>query len=511
MAQVESISRRSFLAGAMGKSSASMRDPAPTPSLAAHVANRLMYGPKPGDVAAIEAQGVDAWIQEQLNPDSSESPEFTSAAGQLPLETLFESTTQLWDRREYSDSIRPANQVRHLTLTRMLHSKWQLKEVIVEFWRDHFNVYAYDDPVRRLYPEFDRILREHAFGNFRQFVEATSKHPAMLYFLDNYLSTNAGPNENFARELCELHTLGAMNYNTPDGYADEDVYEASRCFTGWTYERDNSSPDRGKFKYVRGNHDRFQKVVLGTAIPRDQGDLEDGLQVLDLLCFHPGTARHIATKLCQRFVSAVPPASIVASTAEVFYDNRNHPNQIRRTLAHIFASAEFREPENRMSLFKRPFDWIVSAMRALQIPYIYREGDNSFDMTGMMTPLGYQLFGWRSPDGPPYELYDWCSANSMLRRCNFVFRIDAGWWSNNGLTYPSLSIMPESLATPRQICEWWQTRIFQRELSAVTFNSLLTFVARGRNPDIGLPPDQIESIVPRLAALCTTSPEFMWR
>lgn len=489
------------------------RDIAPTASLAAHVANRLMYGPKPGDVAAMESRGVPAWITEQLNPTSSDTPELAAALNQLPRETLSESTTQLWDRGgDYDRSVRPAHQVRHVTITRMLHSKWQLQEIMVEFWRDHFNVYGYDDPIRRLYPEWDRLLRQHAFGNFRAFVEASSKHPVMLNYLDNYLSTNAGPNENFARELLELHTLGAINYNTPDGYKDEDVYEASRCFTGWTYERETNSPDRGKFKYVRDNHDRFQKLVLGVAIPRDGADLADGLKVLDLICHHRGTARHIALKLCRRFISENPPESIIASTADVFYAQRNSPTQIKQTLQHIFASAEFQDPACRGMLFKRPYDWVISAMRALNIPYIYREGEStSFDMTYMFNSLGYQLFSWRSPDGPSYNLYDWCSANSMLRRCNFVFQIDAGWWKDRGLVYPSLSLMPSSVKTPREITTWWIHRLFQRPVSATTANALLAFVARGRNADIPLAANQIEDIVPRLAALCTTSPEFMWR
>lgn len=489
------------------------RGPAPVASLEQHVAMRLMYGAKPGQVAEIQAKGVNNWIYEQLRPTSSDTAELTAALNALPHATLSESITALWDRTDadYSESIRPVHEVRHATMARMLHSKWQLFEIMVEFWRDHFNVYGYDNPIRCLYPTWDKLLRQHALGNFRALAEATSRHPAMLNFLDNYLSTNAGPNENFAREFFELHTLGSMHYNTPDGYIDEDVYESSRCFTGWTYDRDDESPTRGQFKYVRDNHDRFQKVVLGTPIPRDQADLADGLQVLDIVCNHPGTARHIAHKLCKRFIAEDPPESIVSSAATVFLTNASHPNQIRLTMEHILASTEFRDPANRFNLFKRPYDWIISAMRALSIPYIYREGEDSFDFTGRISQVGYQLFSWRSPDGPSYDRYDWCSANSMLRRCNFVFQIDAGWWENDGMVYPSVELMPSNLKSPRQITDWWTARIFQRPVSDVTKESLLDFVARGRNPDLDMSEDQISNTVPRLAALCTTSPEFMWR
>jgi len=518
-----SLSRRDFFRKAAGAGTMQAsekliantpRDVAPAPSLAAHVANRLTFGPRPGDVAAIDAQGVDAWVNAQLNPTSSDTPELASALAALPTNTFAENTQTLYDRRiEYWMSVEPVNQVRHATMARMLHSKWQLRELMVEFWRDHFNVYGYDSPVSCLYPEWDRLLRQHCFGNFRAFVEATSKHPAMLYFLDNYLSTNAGPNENFARELCELHTLGAINYNVTGGYIDDDVYEASRCFTGWTYERDGKSPDRGKFKYVRDNHDRFQKVIFGTDIPRDQADLADGLKVLDLVCYHPGTARHLATKLLHRFVSENPSEALINSTADVFYQNRTDPNQIRLTLQHIFSSAEFRSTSNRMVLFKRPYDWIVSTMRALNIPYIYRDNDddNDMDMTWMINQVGYQLFAWRSPKGPTFDRYTWCSANGMLRRYNFIFRIDAGWWDNKGLVYPSVSILPSSLKTTREICTWWVNRVIQRTVSNTTFENLMTFVSNGRNVDLALSTSQIEDKVPRLAALCTVTPEFMWR
>ncbi len=491
----------------------SLDNPAPAPSLAAHVANRLTFGTRPGDIAAVEAQGVDAWIAEQLNPGATDTPELAAMLAALPHGTFAESTTVLYDRRSmnWAEAMRPADEVRHATLARMLHSKWQLFEVMTAFWHDHFNVYAYDTPIACLFPEWDRLIRQHALGNFRDFVTATAKHPVMLDYLDNYLSTNAGPNENYARELFELHSLGAISYNAPGGYVDNDVYESSRCFTGWSYDNSSASPNRGKFKYVRDNHDRFQKIVLGTSIPNDQADLADGLKVIDLICNHQGTARHIALKLCQRFVSETPAESIVASSANVFYQNRNNAQQIRLTLAHIFASSEFRSEATRMCLLKRPYDWIISTMRALAIPYIYREGEDAFQMTYMMADVGYYMFGWHSPDGPPKDFYNWATATSMLSRYNFIFRIDAGWWVNKGLTFPAYALMPGTLRTPREIAQWWINRVIQRPVSTATFEGIMVFVAEGRNFDIALPVEQIEDKAPRIAALCTVAPEYMWR
>lgn len=522
MAAAASTSRRQFFRTIYSKKEAVpgnastdpvfVRDIAPPPSLAVHVASRLMYGPRPGDVAAIETQGVNAWLTDQLNP-GADNPELTAALNALPRETLSESVTTLYDRRNlaYSNAVRPAHQVRHATLTRMLLSRWQLFEVMTEFWHKHFNAYGYDAPMMCLWPDWDRLIRQHALGNFRQFLEATGRHPVMLHFLDNYLSTNSGPNENYARELFELHSMGAINYNVAGGYVDEDVYEASRCFTGWTYERSAASANRGQFKYIRENHDRFQKVVLGTAIPRDQADLADGQKVLDLICNNPGTSRFIALKLCRRFVSENPPESLLQSTANVFHSNRNAPNQIALTLRHIFDSAEFRDTAQYMVRFKAPYDWLMSAMRALNLPYIYREGESSFDWTWTINQLGYQMFAWRSPDGPPDDFFSWATANSLLRRYNLVFRVDAGWWTNGGLSVPSQGLMPASLRTAREIAQWWAARIIQRPISLVTFEQLMGFIAEGRNYDIKLPADQVSSKLSRLAVLCTVTPEFMWR
>lgn len=491
------------------------RSPAPPAGLASHVADRLGYGPQPGQIATMETQGVQAWIQEQLNPTSSDTQQLADLLNILPHETLNETVAQLWDRRSQAYSVYslPQKEIRHATTARNLLSKWQLKERMVEFWHNHFNIYSYDGTIITYFPIWDNTVRANALGNFKDLLIASAQDVCMLTYLDNYISTNSGPNENYARELIELHTLGAMNYNKTGGYIDNDVYEASRCFTGWTYERSNSSPDRGKFKYVAANHDRFQKIFLNHSIPNDQAPMQDGLQVLGWLAEHPGTAKHIAYKLVQKFVSDNPPNSLVNSTATVFLNNANSPTQIRDVLAHIFASSEFTGTTYRGKKFKRPYDWVISAMRGVNLPYRYLSGTTNFDMIGMIDNVGQQIFGWRSPDGPSDVAVEWASPNNLLRRCNFILQIAAEWYVSNGrnLIIPHQNLMPTNLTTARQIGNWWIDRVFQRPVSDITRQGIIDFIAKGRNADVALTQEIINKKLQQIPALCVISPEFNWR
>jgi uncharacterized protein (DUF1800 family) len=499
-------SRRAFL---QLSESTAKATPAPVPSLAAHAANRLLYGPRQGDVAAIESQGYEAFLAQHLNPGAINDSACDALLAALPRETLSETWAQLYDRRSlpnWNNVILPFNQTRHATVVRRASSRRQLYERLVEFWHDHFSIYGLEFIVASLFPKWDETIRQHALGNFRAFLEATAAHPCMLYYLDNYISTNAGPNENYAREVFELHTLGRMNYQTQGGYVDDDVYESSRCFTGWTFERSGTDPNRGQFKYVHEQHDRFMKWVLGQRIPNDQAPLKDGRDVLDLIAFHPGTARHIAWKLAQRFIADEPPASIVDSTAAVFSNFKDDPAQIRKTLEHLLSSEEFKAEEHRAVKFKRPADWLISTMRALNIAYPLH--DSFFwDFNNM----GHRFFEWRSPDGPPDVTRKWATSNGLLQRWNYIFRVASGWWSGNGYTLNVSGRMPADRETAREIVQWWVDNLIQRPVSSATMNGLIDFIAEGRNPDLRLPASQIESKVHYLAAVIVMTPEFQRR
>ena len=268
---------------------------------------------------------------------------------------------------------RPYHEVAAATIIRAVHSRAQVYERMVAFWHDHFNVLASDD--RRVgcaLPAYDRdAIRPHALGNFRELLEATAASPAMLVYLSNANSRAGGDNENYGRELLELHTLGRDAYlndrydrwrdvpgaaeGKPAGYIDEDVYEAARAFTGWTVENGQKLdaatelPRTGRFIYLEGWHDGYQKRVLAAELPPYAPPMADGRKVLDLAAFHPATARFLCLKLCRYFVSDNPPQSLVDSAAKVWIDNAKKPDQIAAVVKHIALSKEFAASTRRQA------------------------------------------------------------------------------------------------------------------------------------------------------------------
>lgn len=479
------------------------------PTLAEHAANRLLFGPRPGDVDAIQASGYDAFLDQQLSPDSIDDSEAEAILSAAPHETLGESMTALFDRRRtspYAEVIRPIREVRHATWMRAVYSKKQLLERMVSFWYDHFNLYGWDYLTRSVFPTWDALIRRHALGNFHDFLIDTAQHVSMLRYLDNYKSTDGGPNENYARELIELHTLGAMHYNVEGGYNDEDVYEASRCFTGWSYDDESESPTRGAFLYRHDDHDRFQKYFLGERLPRDQAPLQDGLDVLNILAHHPGTAKYISWKLAQRFIADDPPMSVVESAAEVFLTHVNSPDQLKHVMKHILSSEEFKTA--RRCKFKRPFDWLVSVMRALDIDYVIHD---KFSIEWLYDSMGQALFSWSTPDGAPDEQVHWATSNNMIRRWRVTFETCDGWYQKYGFGFDPLAIMPSDLNSAEQVADFWIRRVIPGPVSDETRFSIVDYVSEGRNPSLPLPGSQIETKAKYAAALCAVSPEFMLR
>ena len=238
-------------------------------------------------------------------------------------------------------------------LLRAVYSERQLQEVLTDFWFNHFNVDVRKIDDRPVVVEYERdVIRPRVLGRFRDLLGATAKSPAMLFYLDNWLSKDRGLNENYARELMELHTLGVDG-----GYTQADVVNVARAFTGWTMSKPHEATG---FAFNDRMHDHGAKRVLGRTI-KAGGGVEDGEQVLDLLARHPSTARFIATKLVRRFVADDPPPALVDRAARTF---RRTDGDLREVMRTILTSPEFLAPAAYRAKVKSPFEYVVSLLRA---------------------------------------------------------------------------------------------------------------------------------------------------
>ena len=506
-----------------------------------HVLNRLGFGARPGDVERVKAIGLQKYIDQQLDPGSiidskleskvrgldifdlstaelfAKYPNPTAllrmidgnaaapAAGQNPEQEATEKQRQERQQklrelyRKYD--LKPANQiVPQIAANRVLravYSEKQLQEVMVDFWQNHFNVFAGKAAVRWYIPSYERdVLRKNALGNFKDLLVGTAQHPAMLFYLDNFESVtpnaptpgnnqNAqrlqqlirsggqlppqarermkqqlglsdaqldqrlremrdnpqpaqqrqrrGINENYARELMELHTLGVDG-----GYTQKDIVEVAKCFTGWTIadprgyrraaageingtenrrlerlQRQAGVPDdldSGEFYFNERWHEKGAKTVLGQKV--DEGGIKDGLKVIDILVRQPATARFIARKLAVKFVSDKPSEALVSRVADTFSKTGG---DIKATLKTLFSDKEFFAPENYRAKIKTPFELAVSSIRALGA-----ETNAGPQFLAMLNKLGEVPYGYQAPTGYPDTAEEWVNTGALLERLNFA-------------------------------------------------------------------------------------------
>ncbi|MEO6655111.1 MAG: DUF1800 domain-containing protein [Pyrinomonadaceae bacterium] len=527
-----------------------------------HVLNRLGFGARPGDVEKVKAMGLQKYIDQQLNPASiddsvaenkvkgldifgmstaelfakypnpgallrqldggkqaqanaqnQKKQEATANGTITPAGQNANTPTQVEQRerrekitalyREYD--LKPAAQiVPQIVANRVLRSVYserQLQEVMVDFWQNHFNVFAGKAAVRWYIPSYERdVLRKNALGNFKDLLVGTAQHPAMLFYLDNFesVSPNAqtpgnnganaqrlqqllknggqlppqardrmkqqlglndaqldqrlkdmranpapqqqrqkrGINENYARELMELHTLGVDG-----GYAQSDIIEVAKCFTGWTIadprgyrraaaatiqgtedrrmdrlQRQAGVPDdidSGEFYFNSRWHETGAKNFLGQKI--DEGGIKDGLKVIDILVDQPATAKFIARKLAVKFVSDNPSDALVGRVADAFHKSKG---DIKTTLRALFSDKEFFAPENYRAKIKSPFELAVSSIRTLGA-----DTNASGAMVAMVNKLGEVPYGYQAPTGYPDTAEDWVNTGALLERLNFAVAI----------------------------------------------------------------------------------------
>jgi uncharacterized protein (DUF1800 family) len=444
-----------------------------------HVLSRTAFGPRPGDVERVRRIGIQRYLDEQLHPERiNDAPIGARLAG---LTTIGLSSRQIADqyaipqleaRREKKqaaasnepaagDGKQPPDpiQVRansvmvelsEQKLLRAVYSERQLQEVLTDFWFNHFNVDARKGADRFLLTEYERdAIRPRVFGRFRDLLGATAKSPAMLFYLDNWMSadpngphlpdtagrprvvrgpfggrvlmppaprpaaagknTPKGLNENYGRELMELHTLGVDG-----GYTQKDVTEVARAFTGWTIDRPRQG---GGFVFNPRVHDPGQKVVLGHVIKAGGGEA-DGEQVLDILARHSSTATFIATKLSRRFVSDVPPPALVARVAARFRDTDGDLREVMRT---ILTSPEFLSSASYRAKVKTPFEFVVSALRATGA-----ETQDARPLVRELQQLGMPLYMCQPPTGYKDTGDAWINTGALVSRMNLALRLAGG-------------------------------------------------------------------------------------
>lgn len=368
------------------------------------VLNRLTFGPTASDREAIRTRGIAGWIEDQLSPN--EIPDHKTNLLLSRIDTLDYSADQL---RAVGDGLfenihpdRVLDDFRQSALLRKVYSSRQLYEVMVDFWSDHFNISVQKGDCWYLKPVDDReVVRTHALGNFRNLLGASARSPAMMIYLDNQANHREAPNENYARELLELHTLGISG-----GYTQNDVMELARCLTGWTVK---GHFWQGQIRYHPDAHDPGPKSVLGTRIePTGKTEID---QVLDLLSGHPATAHHLAFKLARRFLGDEPDPEIVERSARTFLQSGG---EIKATLRIILLDGLAKENSNlARPKYKRPLQFLAAALRQTGA------GTNGkSDLQKHLARMGQPLFAWPTPDGYPDSSPAW--QGNLLPRWKFA-------------------------------------------------------------------------------------------
>ena len=493
------------------------------------VLNRLTFGPRSEDAAKVRAMGVEKWIDAQLHPERISDSRIDSLMSKYAVYSMsmgdvirdYGVVQQLqrqvkkeagadtsMDKRDarrevlsqdpkVAEVVRQTQQfvgeIQSAKLARAVNSERQLNEVMVDFWENHFSVFAGKGQTRFFLASYDRdVIRPRALGKFRDLLGAVAKSPAMLFFLDNAQSAadstqptlvarnggrgrggliarrpglggvgrgqqlppaarqrleNATPeqreqlmqrlqqqakrglNENYARELMELHTLGVDG-----GYTQKDVQEVARALTGWTFNRQS-----GEFLFNPAIHDAGEKTILGKKFPAGRG-VQEGEEVLDMVARAPATARFITTKIARHFVSDDPPKALVDRCANTF---SNSDGDIRETLRCVITSPEFFSRQAYRAKVKTPFEVVASALRAVNA-----QPDFTPRTAQVVARLGQPIFGRQTPDGWPDRGDAWMNTGAILNRINFGLSLAAGQLPtaklNNWPLYDSLRTLSRS-------------------------------------------------------------------
>jgi uncharacterized protein (DUF1800 family) len=441
------------------------------------VLRRLTYGPTPEDISQLYMYGFDNFLNAQLDPTNIDDS--ACDARLVPMTTLLLSPFDTVG----ADYTLTTNQIQEQAIARSIYSRRQLFERVVEFWSDHFTTNLNIVGVYKSI-EVREVYRKHAFTKFRDLLYASFTSPAMLIYLNGAQNTRTAPNQNYAREIMELHTLGVNG-----GYTQQDVIEVARCLTGWQYASSSSDPRRGTAFYNSTRHDNNQKIVLGNVIAAGGGQA-DGDRVIDILVNHPSTHSFVAWKLLRHFISDQPSTTLVASVAETF---RQSGGDIKAVLRAILT------PENIQSappIFKRPFHLVVSAVRALGINVTSYSSLRGTQLPGM----GQGMYAWATPDGFPTEYAYW--GTLPLARWNYLFNLANN--SVSGATF-SVATFRAGAVTPAQVADRIDRVVFANEMPRDDKNALIAYLGTTTPPT-----NPSDSRVRDGIGLALSSPAFQW-
>lgn len=525
-----------------------------------HLLNRLTFGPKPGDLERVRKMGLKAFLAEQLNPDKLDDSACEKELQAYP--TLSMSGYELFQaypppqfalKKANLDGVDPEKlkainekprrileDISSAKLIRAVDSRRQLQEVLTDFWFNHFNVSFQKNQVKwNLIPYERDVIRPHVLGRFRDLLGAVAHSPAMLEYLDNVNSTvdpryvpedemsaypqmmsmmenrakgkqNAGLNENYARELMELHTLGVDG-----GYSQKDVIEVARTLTGWSFQGPYFllKPDHKyidpqtiyQFQFHTRMHDLGEKVVLGQKFGPEISDkkaVEEGERVLDLLCRQSATAHFIAFKLCRRFVSDNPPESLVKEVAAKYMET---DGDIKEMLQTLFTSQEFFSPTAYRAKVKTPLEYLVSALRVTGAKIT-----DPVKLSQYLAGMGEPLYQCEPPTGYPEDAKSWISSGGLLDRMNYGLGLLSNERSQAQVDLAEVVPAVHS-QNEKKILEGFFSAFLQGQVSPST-RKVLT--KRLQDPELihaSLDDHQKDIQVEKLGALVLGSPDFQRR
>jgi hypothetical protein len=454
------LSRRALLGlgalGAAARAEAQVRTPKrslPTKVMTGEMRllRRTTVGVTAEDVNWMNALGYYGYLEWQLNPEVMGDPDCEARLLQYPTVPLAPFSLYQTDS---------ATVIRHLTeatITRAIYSNRQLFERMVEFWSDHFHTNITSVGIFKTLEDRE-VHRRHALGTFSAMLNSSASSPAMLTYLNNTQSDGRPgrvPNQNYGRELLELHTLGVDG-----GYTQQDVVEVARCFTGWRTFFNTGDPRAGTFFYDPNRHDNNSKIVLGVPIAAG-GGFNDGLNVLNILATHPSCARFISRKLLRWLLNYDPSPALVADIAGEFTRTNGNIKSLVRRILH-YDNVLWSPP-----LFKRPFHYIVSALRVMNANITSLSTIRGTYLGG----TGHTPFAWGTPDGYPHEFEYW--GGLPLPRWNFAFQLSNGSISGAAV---DLTALLAGANTPATIADRIDVLIFAGEMPAVDKAALVTYL-----------------------------------